>query len=160
MDAMTDEFLEDISETRIAKVADDFIKTASNQRSALEAVVGLLYASVPYYNWVGIYLLDENDVLKLGPYRGNPSPHREIPLSQGICGAAARAKRTIIVPDVSIDPRYLTCSEKTKSEIVVPIMAGDQVKGEIDIDSDKLDAFRDGDQKMLETIAARLGEMF
>ncbi len=157
---MTDEFLEDISKTRIAKVADDFIKTASNNESAMEAVVGLLYASVPYYNWVGIYTLDEDNVLKLGPYRGNPSPHREISLNEGICGAAARAKKTIIIPDVSIDPRFLTCSVKTKSEIVVPIMIGDRVKGEIDIDSDKLNAFREGDQKLLETIAARLGEMF
>ncbi len=157
---MTDAFLEDISRTRIAMVADDFIKTASNNQSAIEAVVGLLYASVPYYNWVGIYLLGENDVLKLGPYRGNPSPHREISLNEGICGAAARAKKSIIVPDVGIDPRYLTCSVKTKSEIVVPIIVGDQVRGEIDIDSDKLNAFREGDQKLLETIAARLGEMF
>ena len=157
---MTDEFLENISKKRIAKVADDFIKTASNSQSAVEAVVGLLYASVPYYNWVGIYTLDEDNVLKLGPYRGNPSPHREISLNEGICGAAARAKKSIIVPDVSIDPRYLTCSVKTKSEIVVPIMVGDQVRGEIDVDSDKLNAFREGDQKLLETIAARLGEMF
>jgi GAF domain-containing protein len=104
--------------------------------------------------------LDEDNVLKLGPYRGNPSPHREISLNEGICGAAARTKKTIVIPDVSTDPRYLTCSVKTKSEIVVPIMVGDQVKGEIDIDSDKLNAFREGDQKLLETIAARLGEMF
>ena len=160
MEAMTDDFLEDISKSRIARVADDFIKTASSNQSALEAVVGLLYASVPYYNWVGIYTLDKDDVLKLGPYRGNPSPHREISLNEGICGAAARAKKTIIIPDVSTDPKYLSCSVKTKSEIVVPIMVGDQVKGEIDIDSDKLNAFREADQKLLESIAARLGEMF
>ncbi len=61
---------------------------------------------------------------------------------------------------VSTDPRYLACSIETKSEIVVPIMIGDQVKGEIDIDSDKLNAFSDGDEKLLESIAARLGEMF
>ena len=157
---MTDEFLEDNSKSRIARVADDFIKTAPNSQSAMEAVVGLLYASVPHYNWVGIYILDDDDVLRLGPYRGRPSQHSEIPVNEGICGAATRAKKTIVIPDVSTDPRYLACSIETKSEMVVPIMVGDQVKGEIDIDSDKLNAFSDGDKKLLETIAARLGEMF
>ena len=157
---MTDEFLEDISENRIVKVADDFIKTASSRLTAMEAIVGLLQASVPFYNWVGIYLLDEDNVLRLGPYRGKPSQHREISLDDGICGAAAREKKTIVVPDVNTDSRYLTCSVETKSEIVVPIMVGDRVKGEIDIDSDKLNAFREGDQKLLEAIAARLAEVF
>mgnify|MGYP002152179283 CR=1 FL=1 len=157
---MTDEFIEDISESRIVKMADDFIKTASSQRSAMEAVVGLLHASVPHFNWVGIYLLNEDKILRLGPYRGKPSQHREIPLDDGICGAAAREKKTVIIPDVNADPRYLACSLETKSEIVVPIMIGDQVKGEIDIDSDKLNAFDIGDQKLLEVIAARLAELF
>ena len=141
-------------------MADDFIKTASSQRSAMEAVVGLLHASVPHFDWVGIYLLNEDRVLRLGPYRGKPSQHREISLDDGICGAAAREKRTVIIPDVNADPRYLACSLETKSEIVVPIMVKDQVKGEIDIDSDKLDAFGDDDRKMLEAIAARLAEIF
>lgn len=157
---MTDEFLNDVSQQRIIETADDFIKTASNARSALEAVVGLLYASIPYYDWVGIYLLDKENVLKLGPYRGEPSPHSVIRVENGICGAAAREKRTIIVKDVNADPRYLACSIKTKSEIVVPIMRGDEVVGEIDIDSDRIDAFSGSDRALLETISASLSELF
>ena len=77
----------------------------------------------------------------LGPYLGKPSPHTRIPLNRGICGAAASQKATIIVDDVNSDPRYLACSLETKSEIVVPIMRGADVLGEIDIDSDQPAAF-------------------
>lgn len=157
---MTDEFLNEMSQARIISTADDFIKTSSNTRSALEAVVNLLYASVPYYDWVGIYLLDSDNTLRLGPYRGDPSPHSEIRLENGICGAAAREKQTIIVDDVTADPRYLACSIKTKSEIVVPIMKEGRVIGEIDIDSDREGAFSQNDQKLLETIAEQISELY
>ena len=83
----------------------------------------LLKDGVPHYTWVGIYLLD-GDELVLGPFLGKPSPHTRIPLGRGICGAAATEKATIIVDDVNADPRYLACSIETRSEIVVPIMSG------------------------------------
>ena len=83
----------------------------------------------------------------LGPYLGKPSPHTRIPLNRGICGAAATQKATIIVDDVNADPRYLACSIETKSEIVVPIMRGDEVLGEIDIDSDRPAAFGASDRR-------------
>jgi GAF domain-containing protein len=157
---VTDEYLDDISRKRIVETADDFIKTASNLYSAMEAVVGLLHASMPYYDWVGIYILGDDDVLKLGPYRGDPSPHTEIELESGICGAAAREKKTIIVDDVSSDPRYLACSVKTKSEMVVPIMVDGEVKGEIDIDSSKPAAFSESDRQLLESVAAKVAGAF
>ena len=102
--------------------------------------VGTLKRRMPDYSWVGIYLLDGNELV-LGPFEGKPSPHTRIPLGRGICGAAAAEKATIIVDDVNADPRYLACSIETKSEIVVPIMKGNEVLGEIDIDSDRLAAF-------------------
>ena len=105
-----------------------------------DAAVGALKQAMPDYTWVGIYLLDGNELV-LGPFVGKPSPHTRIPLGRGICGAAATEKATIIVDDVNADPRYLACSIETKSEIVVPIMLGGEVLGEIDIDSDRLAAF-------------------
>jgi putative methionine-R-sulfoxide reductase with GAF domain len=156
METMTDEYLDDFSKKRIMETADDFIKTASSPRSAMEAVVGLLHAGVPYYDWVGIYLMGADNVLRLGPYRGEPSEHTEIYLDMGICGSAAREKKTIIVDDVNSDPRYLACFLETKSEIVVPIMSGDRVVGEIDIDSGRPAAFGDSDREILEAIAAKL----
>jgi L-methionine (R)-S-oxide reductase len=119
----------------------------------LERVVAALKDMIPEYTWVGVYLL-EGDALVLGPFLGKPSPHTRIPLGQGICGAAATEKATIIVDDVNADARYLACSIETKSEIVVPIMDGDRVLGEIDIDSDRPAAFGPSDRDLLESVAA------
>lgn len=131
------------------------IGSGDNPRDVLDRVVALLHARVRHYTWVGIYLL-QGEELALGPFRGKPSPHTRIPIGRGICGAAASQKTTVIVPDVNADPRYLACSLETKSEIVVPIMDGTTCLGEIDIDSDRPDAFGDADRQLLEAAAARL----
>ena len=141
---------------------DDLLATLRQQiqaepdaSHALRRAVATLKASVPHYSWVGIYLLHGNELV-LGPYEGKPSPHTHIPLGRGICGAAAAEKATIIVDDVNDDPRYLACSVETRSEIVVPIIKGDDVLGEIDIDSDRLAAFDGRDRYLLEAVAGLL----
>jgi L-methionine (R)-S-oxide reductase len=131
------------------------IAEAGDSTSAMTCAVAALKASLPHYTWVGIYLL-EGDELVLGPYLGKPSPHTRIPLNRGICGAAASEKQTIIVDDVSKDPRYLACSIETRSEIVVPIMGGNTVLGEIDVDSDRPAAFGNADRALLERVASAL----
>lgn len=131
------------------------IAAARDATAALHTAVELLKEHVPDYTWVGIYLL-EGDHLVLGPFIGKPSPHTRIALGSGICGAAATEKTTIIVDDVNADPRYLACSLETRSEIVVPIIRGDGVLGEIDIDSDRPAAFGGRDRELLERVAAAL----
>jgi GAF domain-containing protein len=133
------------------------IAAAPNAGAAMTQAVRLLKDAMPHYTWAGIYLID-GDELVLGPFLGKPSPHTRIPLGRGICGAAATQKATIIVDDVNADPRYLACSIETKSEIVVPIMNGAAVLGEIDIDSDRPAAFGPGDRALLEQVAALLAE--
>src|SRR3954465_11406082 len=124
-------------------------------RRAMERVVEALKREMPHYTWVGIYVLD-GDELVLGPFLGKPSPHTRIPIGRGICGAAARERQTIIVDDVNADSRYLACSLDTRSEIVVPIMSGERVLGEIDIDSDRSAAFGSEDKRLLESVASLL----
>jgi L-methionine (R)-S-oxide reductase len=131
------------------------IVSAPTAQDAMARTVERLGAGVRHYTWVGIYLLD-GDELVLGPFRGKPSPHTRIPLGRGICGAAATERATIVVDDVRADPRYLACSLETRSEIVVPIMDGDRVLGEIDIDSDRPAAFGDEDRRLIERAAAWL----
>ena len=133
------------------------IGAAPDAHAALTETVRLLKTNRPHYTWAGIYLLEGNELV-LGPYLGKPSPHVRIPLGQGICGAAATEKATITVDDVNSDPRYLACSIETKSEIVVPIMAGGEVFGEIDIDSDQPAAFGEDDRVLLEAIAPALAQ--
>ena len=143
-----------IQEQTLTEIANATLAETNPQR-ALERAVEILKRLVPHYTWVGIYLL-EGPELVLGPFLGKPSPHTRIPIGRGICGAAAREKQTIVVDDVNADERYLACSLETKSEIVVPILIGTRVLGEIDIDSDRPAAFGDEDRKLLEQVAAIL----
>jgi GAF domain-containing protein len=133
------------------------IEQEQDPTRALQAAVEALHAALPDYTWVGVYLLDSNELV-LGPYAGAPSPHTRIPLGRGICGAAAAEKATIVVDDVNADDRYLACSPSTRSEIVVPILRGPEVLGEIDVDSDRPAAFGDADRRLLESVAALLAE--
>ena len=133
------------------------VAAAPGRDSAMKQAVALLKDAIPHYSWVGIYVLEGNELV-LGPYLGKPSPHTRIPLGRGICGAAASEKATIVVDDVNADPRYLACSIETRSEIVVPIMLDGQVFGEIDIDSDQPAAFGAADRALLEPVAAMLAD--
>ena len=133
--------------------------SGKDKNEVLQEAVSLLKSNFSHYNWVGIYLM-EGEELVLGPYLGKPSPHTRITLDKGICGAAARQKKTVIVPDVSKDRRYLACTPETQSEIVVPIMKGDRPLGEIDVDSDTKKAFKRSDKDILEKTASLLSDLF
>jgi GAF domain-containing protein len=141
--------------TTLETTLRDEIAAAPDPPVAMRRTVDRLAREVDRYTWVGIYLL-EGEELVLGPYVGKPSPHTRIPLGRGICGAAATERRTIVVDDVSTDSRYLACSLETRSEIVVPIVHDGLVLGEIDIDSDRPAAFDDEDRRMLEAVASAL----
>jgi L-methionine (R)-S-oxide reductase len=132
---------------------------AASLESLQQKIVAVIAQRLPYYNWTGFYMLDPGDsqTLVLGPFVGDPTPHVRIPVTEGICGAAVATGETLIVDDVNADPRYLSCSIKTRSEIVVPIYVRKNVIGEIDIDSHDLAAFTDIDRVFLEDVAAIVG---
>ena len=116
-----------------------------------EAVEAL--QEIEHYSWVGIYLVEGEDLV-LGPWRGpQATEHVRIPVGQGVCGAAAASGQTEIVDDVNSDDRYLACFPSTRSEIVVPIVYEGKVVGEIDIDSDSPAAFGPEDRTLLERVA-------
>jgi L-methionine (R)-S-oxide reductase len=129
-------------------------------RDALKTTVRILRDSSDHFDWVGIYLVRENDLV-LEAYAGDAeTEHVRIPIGQGICGSAAKEGATIVVPDVSKDPRYLICFASTRSEIVVPIKGPKGVLGEIDIDSSRLSAFSQKDRELLEEVASLLAGHF
>ena len=133
--------------------------SASSLESLQQRMVETIAQRLPHYNWTGFYMLDPSDpkMLVLGPFVGAPTPHVRIPVDQGICGAAVASGETVIVEDVNADPRYLSCSIETKSEIVVPIYARGKVIGEIDTDSHDPAAFSETDRVFLEAVAAVVG---
>jgi L-methionine (R)-S-oxide reductase len=135
----------------VARSADEF----------MEGITSLLNQQMLKYNWVGFYMLEPGanpPMLVLGHYRGAMTPHTRISLNQGICGAAASSGKTVVVDDVTKDPRYLACSLETKSEIVVPIFVGGNVAGELDIDSHFLAAFGADDRELVEYCAQLVGQ--
>ena len=125
----------------------------------LQTVVDLLHDRVEHYSWVGVYLVEGNDLV-LGPWKGpEATEHVRIPVGQGVCGAAAASGETEVVDDVNADPRYLACFASTRSEIVVPISREGRVVGEIDIDSDQPAAFGDADREFLERVAESIAQL-
>ena len=134
----------------------DSVISSAQGRGARDAVVKALNGTIPAYSWVGIYLVQGADLV-LDAWAGPAATeHTRIPIGKGVCGFAAKAGRTEIVSDVGKDPRYLECFTSTRAEMVVPILNEGRVIGEIDIDSDQLDAFSSLDRELLEAVARKL----
>ena len=100
----------------------NFALTAPTTQSVMERISRRLHEKMTRYNWVGFYLIDPVDpgILLIGPFVGSFTPNVRIPLNTGLCGAAATSGQTVVVDDVSTDPRYLSGSPMVNSEIVVP----------------------------------------
>jgi GAF domain-containing protein len=132
-----------------------FTQTARTVDAVMEQIVLRLHDTMTRYNWVGFYLVDKADpgYLNLGPHAGSFGPHERIRLDKGLCGAAASSGKTVVVNDVSKDPRYMAGSELVKSEIVVPIAVKGQLFGEIDINSYFINTFGKEDQEFVEACA-------
>ena len=137
---------------RVLREIKSVAKSRRTMPEKLARVVSLLKENFDSYTWVGFYFV-QDDSLALGPYSGKPTIHKKIKIGEGICGSAALHKRTIIVSDVSADPRYLACSFETRSEIVVPIISKNSVVAELDIDSDSPGAFHTEDKHFLERVS-------
>jgi L-methionine (R)-S-oxide reductase len=114
----------------------DFIANAAN-------FTALLFHSLPDVNWVGFYLLKAGELV-LGPFQGKPACIR-IALGKGVCGTAAERRQTVLVDNVHDFPGHIACDSDSNSEIVVPLVAGEQLLGVLDVDSPSLARFTDED---------------
>jgi len=121
-------------------------------------VASLLYHALRDVNWVGFYFVRGEDLV-LGPFQGKPACVR-VPLGKGVCGTAAAEGRTIVVPDVDAFPGHIACDALSKSEIVVPIVVGEQVLGVLDVDSPISSRFEQDDLNGLERIVALIVEQY
>jgi L-methionine (R)-S-oxide reductase len=148
----------------VSPAADDFgaaldaieqiVAGGADSDDIVRGVVDVLADRLDTYSWVGIYFVEDGDLV-LGPWKGpHATDHTRIPIGQGVCGAAAASGVTEIVDDVNADPRYLACFPSTRSEIVVPVAYEGTVVAEIDVDSDAPAAFGEPDRAFLERVAA------
>ena len=144
----------------VLAAVDRLVNAEPSLEEVLRRTAELLHDTFDPYTWVGIYLVD-GDELALAAWRGPaPTAHVRIPVGTGICGTAAQSGRTLVVDDVSQEPTYLACFPSTRSEIVVPILVRDSVVGELDVDGDEVAAFGPADRAFLEQIARMLSSRF
>jgi GAF domain-containing protein len=130
----------------------DVIASAANMSS-------LLYWSLPDLNWVGFYLVERaSGDLLVGPFQGKPACVR-IAMGKGVCGTAAAQRRTVVVPDVHAFPGHIACDAASNSEVVVPILRGDELLGVLDLDSPLTARFDDDDARGLERLVHVFVEM-
>jgi len=106
-------------------------------------LAALLFHQLPGLNWAGFYWM-KGGGLVLGPFQGKPACVR-IAVGRGVCGAAARHRRTVVVPDVNAFPGHIACDSASRSEVVVPVVRGTEVLGVLDLDSPSLARFDDDD---------------
>ena len=123
----------------------DFVANAAN-------TAALIFDALPDLNWAGFYFLKQ-DELVVGPFQGKPACVR-IALGKGVCGTAALERRTIIVQDVHTFPGHIACDAASQSEIVIPLIAGRELLGVLDLDSPSVGRFNEGDGRGLESLAA------
>jgi GAF domain-containing protein len=113
----------------------------------------LVYHALPGLNWVGFYFFDGNELV-VGPFQGLPACVR-IPLDKGVCGAAARTRKTQRIEDVNAFPGHIACDSASRSELVVPLVGADgALLGVFDLDSPRPARFDADDQAGLEALAA------
>ncbi|HET9949356.1 MAG TPA: GAF domain-containing protein [Longimicrobiales bacterium] len=144
---------------KLVKELQDMRDEGHLSDALLRKAVRTIAASDDRYDWVGIYLVnDEGDTLWLHNYIGEPTEHAKIPIGTGVCGRAVAQRHNLNIKDVSKEENYLACSPETKSELVILIRAGEHIYGEIDIDSDEPAAFTEEDEIGLIGIADKLAE--
>jgi len=146
----------------LTKKTSEALIGKADENEKLRTVCRLLKENVPYYNWVGFYIVDDKkrEELVLGPFEGEPTEHLRIAFGKGICGQAAKLRKTFLVQDVSKENNYLSCSANVKSEIVIPIFKSKVLVGELDIDSHALSPFTREDTIFLRKIGEMVSLLF
>ena len=122
---------------------DDLIANAANFSA-------LLFHTLPDLNWAGFYLLKGGELV-LGPFQGKPACVR-IPVGGGVCGTAAAERRTVVVTNVHEFPGHIACDSASNSEVVIPLLKGDELLGVLDLDSPSVGRFDEEDAKGLEEL--------
>jgi GAF domain-containing protein len=115
-------------------------------------LAALIWHTLPELNWAGFYFLKDRELV-LGPFQGKPACVR-IALGKGVCGTAAEQRASAIVKNVHEFPGHIACDFASNSELVVPLLRGNELLGVLDLDSPTLSRFDEQDRAGLEALAA------
>ncbi len=113
----------------LLKEFEELDRSAADPDTMMQRVSQRIHLHIPRYNWVGFYLVDKKDssALVLGPHTGSFTPKAKISWNEGLCGSAAASRRVVVADNVAEDPRYIEASDLVKSQISVPITAGNKI---------------------------------
>lgn len=136
-----------------------YARSAGEAHGLMQHIALRLHEQMARYNWVGFYLADPAfpRSLVLGPYVGSFVPLAKISFDAGLCGAAASTRKTVVVNNVAADMRYLSRTDLVKSELVVPVLAKNELVAEIDVESYFAGTFLPQDQEFVEACADLVG---
>jgi L-methionine (R)-S-oxide reductase len=138
----------------LARSLESLLEGETDALANLANASGLLAETLESVNWCGFYLMRGGELV-LGPFQGRPACVR-IALGKGVCGTAAQRRETLVVPDVNAFPGHIACDAASRSEIVVPIVSGDALRGVLDVDSPDLARFDAEDREGLERFVQAL----
>ena len=139
------------TESTLAAQAQGLLSVDTDPVANAANLSALLFMELQQVNWVGFYFL-QGDELVLGPFQGKPACVR-IPVGQGVCGTAAKTRKTQRVADVHEFPGHIACDAASRSELVIPLLRNGELLGVLDLDSPVSDRFGEADQEMLEEVA-------
>ena len=138
----------------LGKQLASLIEDETNLIAILSNTSALLNDNLDQINWVGFYLIENNELI-LGPFQGHPAC-MHISIGKGVCGTAVANNQTQLVDDVNTFPGHIACDANSKSEIVVPIHVNNEIIGVLDIDAPITQRFSKDDQQGLEEIVSIL----
>lgn len=138
----------------LGKQLASLIEDETNLIAILSNTSALLNDNLDQINWLGFYLIENNELI-LGPFQGHPACVH-ISIGKGVCGTAVANNQTQLVDDVNAFPGHIACDANSKSEIVVPIHVNNEIIGVLDIDAPITQRFSKDDQQGLEDIVSIL----
>ena len=137
----------------IIKKIKSILSNKNDWEKKLFKICDIIKYSLKKYDWVGFYFSDLiNKQLKLIAFSGEETEHTIIPFGKGVCGQVANSNKPLIITDVKSEKNYISCNINVKSEIVVPILIDNINIGQIDVDSNTINAFSNMDKIFLEEI--------
>lgn len=149
-----------VNYTSLLTYCQNILAEPSEDRyNTMERICSYLQNEVNHYDWVGFYMANhEKQTLHLKAFAGIPTDHDVIPFGKGICGQVAVSNENFLVDDVTAQDNYIACDIHVKSEIVIPLFVNGDNVGQIDIDSNRINAFSQEDAQFLEQLNAAIAE--
>lgn len=139
-------------------MAKRVLEDDSDLIAGLSNVSAVINGYMDNINWVGFYLMKDGELV-LGPFQGLPACMR-IPVGKGVCGTAAKERKTQVVEDVEKFPGHIACDSKSRSEIVIPVIINNNVFCVLDVDSPELNRFGELESKYLTEICKNIEEAY